>query len=87
MSPIPNITPKMGGPRLWVTNGIASTTLEYLQRIVKDSSYAHIDGFLTDTFTASAILCVHKALKPQGQAKLLSLSIPRMAQVSFKVLK
>lgn len=42
---------------------------------------------LLDLFSASALVAVHDALKPENQEKLLSLDVVKACQVAFKCVK
>lgn len=54
--------------------------------IVADKQYAKINGFMVDTFTASAIVKLYDAVNDANKAKLLSVPVQRMASIAFKVL-
>lgn len=87
-SPITSCAPNPGASdRQFVSHGVPSSKLDYIKRIVAEKSYAKIDGYMVDVFTASAMLGVLNGINPANQAKLLSFPIERMASISFKLLK
>lgn len=61
-------------------------TLAALREIKRTQSYAIVNGVTVDHYSACAIVAVHDALIAANQAKLLSLPIPRMAAVAFRLL-
>ena len=55
--------------------------------IVKNKSYKRIGGVIVDMQTANAILKVHKALNTANRKKYEKLSISKMADVAWKLIK
>ena len=60
-----------------------------IKQIVDEKSYQMIEGQLVNLFSASAIMAVYNATadNPKRRLKFLSLSIPRMADLAFRVIK
>ncbi len=58
-----------------------------IRTIVKDGQYAKVDGIMVDLFSASAIVAVYDALKPENQAKYANLPAGKMAFMAFKLVK
>lgn len=56
------------------------------RKIVNEGQYGKVTGVTVDGFTASAIVQVYDALKPESQAKFTSLPIGRMADIAFKLI-
>ncbi len=61
--------------------------IEALRKIVKEGQHARVEGFGVDLFSAGAILCVYDNLNDVNKAKYIAHSIPRMAQIAFKLVK
>ena len=58
-----------------------------IKDIVKKKSYKRIGGVIGDMQTANAILKVHKALNSANRKKYEKLSIAKMADVAWKLIK
>ena len=64
-----------------------ANNIDKIKDIVKKKSYKRIGGVIVDMQTANAILKVHKALNPANRKKYEKLSISKMADVAWKLIK
>ena len=64
-----------------------ANNIDKIKDIVKNKSYKRIGGVIVDMQTANAILKVHKALNPANRKKYEKLSIAKMADVAWKLIK
>ena len=64
-----------------------ANNIDKIKDIVKKKSYKRIGGVIVDMQTANAILKVHKALNPANRKKYEKLSIAKMADVAWKLIK
>jgi hypothetical protein len=64
-----------------------ANNIDKIKDIVKKKSYKRIGGVIVDMQTANAILKVHKALNPANRKKYEKLSISKMADVAWKLMK
>lgn len=55
--------------------------------VVKHGTATFFDGILLDHFTASAIQAVVKALKPENVDRMRTMTLPRAADVCWKLLE
>jgi hypothetical protein len=55
--------------------------------ILAQKQYGKINGQMVDSFSASAIVKIYDAISDANKAKFLNLSIARMAQIAFSLLK
>jgi hypothetical protein len=55
--------------------------------IVANCQYEKINGYMVDLFTASAIVKVYDAVNEANKARLLKLSVARIASISLQLLK
>jgi len=58
-----------------------------LKQIVENCQYAKVEDQTVDLFSASAICKVYDALSEENRSKYESLSVWRMADIAFKLLK
>jgi len=58
-----------------------------VRQIVERRQYAKVDGVMVDLFSASAIVAVYDALKPENQAKFREAPVGLMARIAFKLVK
>ena len=58
-----------------------------LKQIVENCQYAQVEGQRVDLYSASAICKVYDALSEENRSKYESLSVWRMADIAFKLLK
>jgi hypothetical protein len=65
----------------------AQKKLAKLRKIVKEGQYAKVGGYTVDLFSASAILKIYDALSPANRRKFMDMSIPVMADVTWKLVK
>ena len=71
----------------------AKTVLEVCQTVVDEKSATRFRGTLLDSFSASAVLAVHKALSDENKAKFVAmddgtkLGLAKMVGVAFKLCK
>jgi hypothetical protein len=75
-----------GGRQVTRTNGDPAVKLAAFRRIVDEKSFAKIDGYGVDLFSASAVVQIHDALNEQNRARYLALSVPKMADVAFRLI-
>ena len=61
--------------------------IDRIRKIVTDGTYAMVEGVLVDLFSASAIILVYDNLGLKNQLRFLSKSVPRMAEIAFKLVK
>ena len=64
-----------------------ANNIDKIKDIVKKKQYKRIGGVIIDMQTANAILQVHKALNPANRKKYGKLSISKMADVAYKLIK
>ena len=62
-------------------------TIENIRAIVTESAAKMIDGVFVDMMTAQAISLVYDAIKPELRERYMSLSIERIGQIAWKVVK
>ncbi len=58
-----------------------------IRAILAGQTAQKVHEVFIDTFTASAIVAVHDALREDNRAKMLSLPVARVADISFKLIK
>ena len=61
--------------------------IDKIKDIVKRKQYKRIGGVIIDMQTANAIMKVHKALNPANRKKYGKLSISKMADIAYKLIK
>jgi len=66
---------------------IMSDKIAKLKQIVENCQYAQVEGQRVDLYSASAICKVYDALSEENRSKYESLSVWRMADIAFKLLK
>lgn len=59
--------------------------IEAVQAIVDKGQYCKIDGLMVDLFSASCILQIYRAIRPEYQSKYRNLPIRKMATMAFKL--
>ena len=64
-----------------------SDKIAKLKQIVENCQYAQVEGQRVDLYSASAICKVYDALSEENRSKYESLSVWRMADIAFKLLK
>ena len=64
-----------------------ANNIDKIKDIVKKKQYKRIGGVIIDMQTANAILKVYKALNPANRKKYGNLSISKMADVAYKLIK
>ena len=64
-----------------------SKNLDKIKDIVKRKQHKRIGGVIVDMQTANAILKVHKALNPANRKKYEKLSVSKMADIAYKLMK
>jgi hypothetical protein len=64
-----------------------ASNIDKIKDIVKKKSYKRIGGVIVDMQTANAILQVYKALNTANRKKYEKLSISKMADVAWKLMK
>ena len=64
-----------------------ANNIDKIKDIVKKKQYKRIGGVIIDMQTANAILQVHKALNPANRKKYGTLSISKMADIAYKLIK
>ena len=64
-----------------------ANNIDKIKDIVKKKSYKRIGGVIVDMQTANAILKVYKALNTANRKKYEKLSISKMADVAYKLIK
>lgn len=64
--------------------GAGRWSIETVRNIVRHHQHAQVAGVRCDAFTASAVVAVYDALKPETQAKMLSLPFIRAVSVAWK---
>ena len=64
-----------------------ANNIDKIKDIVKKKSYKRIGGVIVDMQTANAILKVYKALNTANRKKYEKLSIAKMADVAWKLIK
>lgn len=57
------------------------------RELVKDGSYAKIDGYAVDLFSANYVVQVYDALNPDNQQKYAAMDAKRMVVVAFQLTK
>lgn len=65
--------------------GIAG--IEAIRAILANHSAQKVNQVFIDAFSASAIVAVYDALKPENQAKLIAKPVAQVADICFKLLK
>lgn len=60
------------------------TRIEALRKIVATNTRGRVDDRLIDLFTASAMVMVHDALKPENQAKFGELPLDMLIDFTWK---
>lgn len=64
------------------------TRIEQLRKIVEDKQFSKIDGFLMDIVTANLLISVYDGLtKPELKEKFNTISLPRLVDFSWKMVK
>jgi hypothetical protein len=61
--------------------------IDRIRKIVEDKAYAMVEGTLVDLFSASAIILIYDNLSLKNQLRFLSKSVPKMAEIAFKLVK
>ena len=61
-------------------------TVQKIRQVLK-KGYSKVDGIMVDHFTASAIIQVYDNLNDQNKEKYGKLSIKKMADVAWKLVK
>lgn len=61
--------------------------IEAIKRIVANCQNEKVDGVRVDLFTASAINTVYDNLNEENRTRYLSLSVPAMASMAWKLIK
>jgi hypothetical protein len=61
--------------------------IDTIRQIVREHQAQEIDGVLVDATTANCIVNVHDALNDENKAKLEAMSIVRMAEVCWELVK
>lgn len=56
-----------------------STRYAAAQRIVTNSTAEKVEGYLLDTFTASALVAVYEAMNDENRARFDSIALPKLA--------
>jgi hypothetical protein len=69
------------------TNPTPAERIDAVRQVVRDKTYARIDGCMADLFTCSAIINIYDALNDTNKAKLAALPFPRMGKVALSLLK
>ena len=64
-----------------------ANNIDKIKDIVKKKSYKRIGGVIIDMQTANAIMKVHKALTGANKKKYEKLSISKMADIAYKLIK
>ena len=64
-----------------------ANNIDKIKDIVKKKQFKRIGGVIIDMQTANAILQVHKALNPANRKKYGTLSISKMADIAYKLIK
>jgi len=64
-----------------------ANNIDKIKDIVKKKSYKRIGGVIVDMQTANAIMKVHKALTGSNKKKYEKLSISKMADIAYKLIK
>lgn len=60
--------------------------LEAARRVVQNHQHETVDGMLLDAFTASALVQVYDALKPENKAKFDSMPLEQAASVAMRLI-
>jgi hypothetical protein len=61
--------------------------IDTIRQIVREHQAREIDGVFVDATTANCIVNVHDALNDENKAKLEAMSIVRMAEVCWELVK
>ena len=80
------IMKKKGGKKIKESVNEANN-IDKIKDIVKKKSYKRIGGVIVDMQTANAIMKVHKALTGANKKKYEKLSISKMADIAYKLIK
>ena len=80
------IMKKKGGKKIKESVNEANN-IDKIKDIVKKKSYKRIGGVIIDMQTANAIMKVHKALTGANKKKYEKLSISKMADIAYKLIK
>lgn len=72
--------------RVWNSHQVPKTKLELLKRVRDEKAFAWIDGFLVDTFSASAVLSICEALSADNQRKVLDRPMDATVALSFSLI-
>ena len=71
----------------WVGEPVSEVNIKDIGQILKKRQAKKIDGVLVDMQTANVIMKVHKALNASNRKKFEKLSITKMADVAWKLVK
>jgi len=63
------------------------TKIERLRKIVSERQNAVVQGVRVDLYSASAIVSVYDKLSPENQRKYSKMSVPKMADVAFRIIQ
>ena len=80
------IMKKKGGKKIKESVNEANN-IDKIKDIVKKKQYKRIGGVIIDMQTANAIMKVHKALTGANKKKYEKLSISKMADIAYKLIK
>ena len=67
--------------------GSPGDRIQAIRNIVTQKQYAKIDGTMIDLFTASLIVQIYDALKPENQIKFASFKAGKMGEMAYKLAK
>ena len=71
----------------WAGEPVSEVNIKDIGQILKKRQAKKIDGVLVDMQTANVIMKVHKALNASNRKKFEKLSITKMADVAWKLVK
>ncbi len=63
------------------------TRIEKIRKIVNEHQASRIEGLLVDSFTASMLVVIHDALRPDLQEKFCAFPLRQMVDIGWKLYK